>query len=621
MFFSKLRRYSLSTSLGLVLLSGCQTPLPNGSSVSPKSPNAAAIAPASVSAPDQVAQAGGTFALAAENEIDAYDLLLEGGISASSHYAVAQVAPSKAAPPQPATVGASKGRVPKNFYGTFRGSLPVGQANKIAGRRAQLKANRADLKQRPDESLALSQADKGAAWVDNGDGTSTKLLQFNVNKAVNGQAVVRQVTMVRTIYNATKLMVSLNTDMVDTMPDGTKHSVSHDKIIQRDGSYRVVMHSEFTLKDGTKRVTNWDKTIDVEGNVKGLGEVGMADASGKVIHGVPLNFSGTEGAQVASAATTNKAAAKPAAQGAAQAKAAQIINLSTKMGDAGLKVRNRLKRKQAIANPLLSRATKKYRLFDVSSDGSVSTNPGVMIGDSASSDTNTDANDADVEQSIKLSLTASAPVPANDGTLGDQRSETAETISNDGGSQESGSAQLTEITDIHQMVKSGEIAYTPDSVAAGAGEVSEDIKFTVPADQLINDNHCDLTVTLPADPANQNAGPVTAVLNEDEGPGGDVKTEGDVTLPDGSMLHLAVINHGDGTRDISETSHDFGFQLKGLSANGVGSGFVYDRDPADPNAIPIGVIALHNGEENDTISFYETDGIHLETPQAFNFLL
>jgi|GEM_PF-6417365 len=138
---------------------------------------------------------------------------------------------------------------------------------------------------------ALGKAD----WVDNGDGTKTKTVEFDVNKTINGKSLVRKAKLVRTI-NADKQVVSMSAEFEQSLPGGLSRKSARTKVLQADGSYQVSFDSSVTLPNGFTHVVEWDKVIAVDGTVTGTGTHITLDADGNEVKKVSLTMSGRDAA-------------------------------------------------------------------------------------------------------------------------------------------------------------------------------------------------------------------------------------------------------------------------------------------------------------------------------------
>ncbi len=132
-----------------------------------------------------------------------------------------------------------------------------------------------------------------SAWVDNGDGTKSKTLDFDVTKSINGKTFTRTAKILRTV-NADGVLVLASADFQQTLPNGLSRTSSRTKTLNEDGSYAVVFHSELVLPKGGKRVAHWEKTIGADGTVTGTGKIVWTDAAGVEKKTVTVALGGSE---------------------------------------------------------------------------------------------------------------------------------------------------------------------------------------------------------------------------------------------------------------------------------------------------------------------------------------
>lgn len=299
--------------------------------------------------------------------------------------------------------------------------------------------------------------------------------------------------------------------------------------------------------------------------------------------------------------------AKAGALTAAKGSAVKSLNLLSKIGAAGLKVRNNLKKQPAVANPRLARKATlsqqaAYRILAIDTVSQTNASGDVVI----------DSPDGQLDEAIHV--TASASMAANDGVAGDVVAEVTESITTDTSSGQTGSESISDVEGSDGTIKAGEIAYAPDATASADGQVAEDIRFNV-----TGTDQASLSVTIAADPSDPTGVQTQASVSENEQPNGDVDVEGDLTLPTGERVHLVIAYHPDGAKDITCVGSGFSFAVTGVTPEGVGTGTLYDRDPSDPNAVMLGVITLNKGAQADTVAFFKADGTLGDT-QTFKFL-
>lgn len=298
----------LASSVALAALAGCNTPMPGG-----MSPETGATATTD-------RKATTAEALAEEQEMDDYDTIAAQE-AAAGRYEVFAVGGPKAREGEVAITSETKTKVAQERKAAFKAKLDAKVSEKLKDR---LKQKVEKVKGRLDKMKGaadkIKNQAKNAPWVDNGDGTETKTIKFEVTKSVNAQGATRSVEMTRTRNKETKDLVSSEVKFSMTMPNGMSRNSTRTKTLNADGSYTVVFHGEFTFKDGTKRVADWTKTIAVDGSVTGTGTIVWTDASGKETKKVEVSLNGTdeetkattEGEVVTPAPAEPEASASPA---------------------------------------------------------------------------------------------------------------------------------------------------------------------------------------------------------------------------------------------------------------------------------------------------------------------
>lgn len=165
---------------------------------------------------------------------------------------------------------------------------------KLEARRGALRERlRARLDKLADARGRIKEAFRQAAWVTNTDGSRTKTLIFDVVKTVDGKQSVRKAKLVRTV-DAEGLLVAASVDFRQSFPNGLSRVSSRTKVLQADGSYKVVFHAELTLPSGKTRVTDWQKTIAASGAVTGSGTIATETEDGEVTGSLPVELGGSE---------------------------------------------------------------------------------------------------------------------------------------------------------------------------------------------------------------------------------------------------------------------------------------------------------------------------------------
>jgi hypothetical protein len=269
----------LSATVAMAAMVGCQSPASMGTA-----PGQTATTQQQATAQDSQATAQ---AMGEERETDNYGYLADDAEAASAGYAVFAAGGPKA----PTGKGGVKAAVKTRLKADVKA--------KVDARRATLKAKaKGALDKLAHEKDKIQKAAKAAAWVDNGDGTESKTLEFSVEKTVNGQASTRVAKMVRTRTTEDKALVSAHYELTHSQ-NGITRSVVRDKVLQEDGSYQVTFHSEMTFKDGSTRVADFSKTITADGAVTGTGTIAW---TGKMTKTVTVTFGGTEEAETATTA-------------------------------------------------------------------------------------------------------------------------------------------------------------------------------------------------------------------------------------------------------------------------------------------------------------------------------
>lgn len=118
------------------------------------------------------------------------------------------------------------------------------------------------------------------AYVDRGDGTKSKTLEFQEQRTLHGQQVDHKVQVVHTVSSDGDFPLSTEVSLERTWPDGRKLVAHHVKSLQADGGHRVAFHEEAGFPSGVGRVASWVKQVAVGGQVSGSGTVAMKKASG-----------------------------------------------------------------------------------------------------------------------------------------------------------------------------------------------------------------------------------------------------------------------------------------------------------------------------------------------------
>ena len=299
-------RIALTAALILATVSGCATTLPGGTQLKLTAKPAAraaakafgkAVAPgvkaqaapvvsilkgadaAAVKADDQVAA---TVDADADTTLDAFEAFADedGGATLQGGYQLQGV------------LGLGVGlkaklRAKMVAWGVLRADVK----SKVLTRRAvRARVVKAKLAHREDVRKAF----KAVPWVDNGDGTKTKSVDYSVNVTVGEKAYARHIAGTITINAETKALILATGELSQAMPNGATHEATSEKALQPDGGYLVTRHSLTTLKGGRTRTADATRTIDVEGAIQGTGTVTWKDAAGATISTKTWSFAGNE---------------------------------------------------------------------------------------------------------------------------------------------------------------------------------------------------------------------------------------------------------------------------------------------------------------------------------------
>ncbi|MDB5096770.1 MAG: hypothetical protein JWM80_1191 [Cyanobacteria bacterium RYN_339] len=152
-----------------------------------------------------------------------------------------------------------------------------GRLDKLATQRAQMRAQL-----------------KATNFVVGTNGTSQKSITIDDTRTVNGKAVARHCTLVKTINTDSKETLSWRAEFKQTLPSGLSRVSTRTKTLLADGSYMVVFHSELTLANGRTRTADWSKTIAADGSVSGKGMIVWKDKAGVVVKTSTVTLTGDE---------------------------------------------------------------------------------------------------------------------------------------------------------------------------------------------------------------------------------------------------------------------------------------------------------------------------------------
>lgn len=174
------------------------------------------------------------------------------------------------------------------------GVLRAEVQRKVLTRRAvRAKVLKAKLAHREDVRKAF----KAVPWVDNGDGTKTKSVDYTMDVAANGKTFSRHVAGTITINAETKALILATGELSQQLPSGATLTASSEKALQADGSYLAKRQSVTTLAGGTSRTAEATRTIDTDGGVTGTGTITWKNAAGEVISTKTWTFAGNEDAE------------------------------------------------------------------------------------------------------------------------------------------------------------------------------------------------------------------------------------------------------------------------------------------------------------------------------------
>jgi hypothetical protein len=318
----------LATTVALSALVGCQTPATPAGAGGTQTQNPAAtgqvgqkgtpVAAPAAAGPATGKQAAGAqngaelaAAMSEEREAEDYNAVASEDASRYEVFVVGQPKPEEGMVAITATGGAEAGagnggkgraavKVAKDARaaaiekGMLKGKLRAELKEKLQARATKLKAKfKARAEKRKDAVAKIKDQLGKVDWVDNGDGTKTKAIEFDVAATVGGKAVTKHRKMER-VVNEDGTLVSMSVEFSHTAPNGAAHTMTRTKTLQEDGSYKVVFHSEIKLGNGATRVCDWEKTISVDGAVTGTGKIEWKNASGTVTKSVAVKLGGTE---------------------------------------------------------------------------------------------------------------------------------------------------------------------------------------------------------------------------------------------------------------------------------------------------------------------------------------
>ncbi len=302
----------LATTVALSALVGCKAPSPvaPGGAANPPAGTQVGQKPGTVAAPSMTgpaatkqqaaAQNGAEIAsaMSEEREAEDYNALAEEGASRYNIYAVGG---PKAKPGEVAITGGATAEADatattdaKVGKAGLKGKLKAEVKAKLEARLTKLADKRKTRLAKHKDGAKVKDAAAKAKWVDNGDGTQTKTIEFDVTKTANAKTMTRHRKMVRTVNIEDKALVKLSVEFSHTSPNGASHAMTRTKTLNEDGSYTVVFHSEIKHKDGSSRVADWTKTISAEGGVTGTGKIEWKDAAGAVKKTSAITLGGNE---------------------------------------------------------------------------------------------------------------------------------------------------------------------------------------------------------------------------------------------------------------------------------------------------------------------------------------
>jgi hypothetical protein len=190
---------------------------------------------------------------------------------------------------RPVTAQEVRAIVQQAFRGALKEAVKARLEERIASHKQKAKQR---VNKMRDAHSKLKEAVQAAPWVDNGDGTQTKTIQFTKD-ARDGKGASGERKIERTVRIADGTLVSLITSFKQVTPNGGSHTMERSKVLQEDGSYLVTVLSVHQGPDGRTRTMQGTKTIGVDGSITGSGTLTIKQGE-EVIKTIELNFSGTE---------------------------------------------------------------------------------------------------------------------------------------------------------------------------------------------------------------------------------------------------------------------------------------------------------------------------------------
>jgi hypothetical protein len=346
----------------------------------------------------------------------------------------------------------------------------------------------------------------------------------------------------------------------------------------------------------------------------------------------------------------------------ARSGASRALNIISLMGDASLKAANQAQGRPALASAALTQPKNvRYVLYAVSGSGSgsgdaeVNGKTAIVMSPGATSAATVDTNASGTVTTTLVNADAKGDV-SNNGTVtivekaGGEKVITANgNVADDikvsdqqSNNKDDGKVELSQTIDINtdenngtgkEVVKvtkdtsgkalSTEIDFSADDNAKANGEGDEQISVT-PNNDTGSDNNLDIKLAIDPNatgPDNQ----AEATVEERQDDNGDITTEGDLVLPGDrpvcataatdaascpapKTVHITIVIHADGTKDITCVGADYSFAVAGVSKDGAGHGTLFMADDISDTGTKIGEITLNKGAAEDEIRFYQADG-------------
>lgn len=193
---------------------------------------------------------------------------------------------------RPVTAQKVRAIVQQAFRGALKEAVKATLERRMASQKQKAKQR---VNKMRDAHSKLKAAVQEAPWVDNGDGTQTKTIQFTKD-ASDGRGASGERKIERTVRIDDGTLVSLITSFKQVTPNGGSHTMERSKVLQEDGSYLVTFLSVHQGPDGRTRTMQGTKTIGVDGSITGSGTLTIKQGE-EVIKTIELTFSGTEAKQ------------------------------------------------------------------------------------------------------------------------------------------------------------------------------------------------------------------------------------------------------------------------------------------------------------------------------------